>query len=120
MAQSAVTRAFEAWNVNKVIDGLPAVPDSVVFALIPDQDENAPVNRDEGMPAAATIKHNADITQYGVLNDNAVVYSVVLDTKVGDWDYNWIGLVDSKTNTVLMIVHVRTQQKIKTKKGQQG
>ncbi|WKA63699.1 phage tail-collar fiber domain-containing protein [Pectobacterium aroidearum] len=120
MAQSAVTRAFEAWNVNKVVDGLPAVPDSVVFALIPDQDETAPVSRDEGMPAAATIKHTADITQHGVLNDNAVVYSVVLDTNVGDWDYNWIGLVDSKTNTVLMIVHVRTQQKVKTKNGQQG
>ncbi|XYQ55700.1 phage tail-collar fiber domain-containing protein [Pectobacterium carotovorum] len=120
MAKSVVTRAFEAWNVNKVLDGVPAVPDKIVFALIPNLDETAPVSRDEGMPAAATIKHTADITQYGVLNDNAVVYSVVLDTKVGDWDYNWIGLVDSKTNTVLMIVHVRTQQKIKTKKGQQG
>ncbi|MCE9733831.1 phage tail protein [Pectobacterium sp. IFB5596] len=120
MAQSAVTRAFEAWNVNKVIDGLPAVPDSVVFALIPDQDENAPVSRDEGMPAAAAIKHRAAITQSGVLNTNAVVYSVVLDTAIGDWDYNWIGLVDSKTNTVLMIVHVRTQQKIKTQNGRQG
>ncbi|MEQ9997315.1 phage tail-collar fiber domain-containing protein [Pectobacterium versatile] len=120
MAKSVVTRAFEAWNVNKVLDGLPAVPDNIVFALIPNQDETAPVSRDEGMPATATIKHTADITQYGVLNDNAVVYSVVLDTNVGDWDYNWIGLVDSKTNTVLMIVHVRTQQKVKTKNGQQG
>ncbi|MFP9230135.1 phage tail-collar fiber domain-containing protein [Pectobacterium cacticida] len=120
MAKSVVTRAFEAWNVNKVLDGLPAVPDKMVFALIPQQDENASISRDEGMPATALIQHTADITQYGVLNDNAVVYSVVLDTSVGDWDYNWIGLVDSKTNTVLMIVHVRTQQKIKTKNGQQG
>ncbi|WP_208228508.1 phage tail protein [Brenneria izadpanahii] len=120
MAQSAVTRAFEAWNVSKILDGLPAVPDKVVFALIPNQDENKPVNRDEGMPAAATIKHTAAITQSGVLNDNAVVYSVVLDTTIGDWEYNWIGLVDSKTNTVLMIVHVRTQQKLKTQNGQQG
>ena len=118
--QSAVTRAFEAWNVNKVVDGLPAVPDSVVFALIPDQDENAPVNRDEGMPAAEHIRHRAAITQAGILNINAVVYSVVLDTTIGDWDYNWIGLVDSKTNTVLMIVHVRNQQKLKTRNGQQG
>lgn len=118
--QSAVTRAFEAWNVNKVVDGLPAVPDSVVFALIPDQDENALVNRDEGMPAAEHIRHRAAITQAGILNTNAVVYSVVLDTTIGDWDYNWIGLVDSQTNTVLMIVHVRTQQKLKTRNGQQG
>ncbi|AVT58002.1 phage tail-collar fiber domain-containing protein [Pectobacterium versatile] len=120
MAQSIVTRAFEAWNVKKVLDGQPAVPDQIVFALIPNQDENQAVNRDEGMPAAAAIKHRAAITQSGVLNTNAVVYSVVLDTAVGDWDYNWIGLVDSKTNTVLMIVHVRTQQKIKTQNGRQG
>ncbi|MEI7161014.1 phage tail protein [Pectobacterium versatile] len=120
MAQSIVTRAFEAWNVKKVLDGQPAVPDQIVFALIPNQDENQAVNRDEGMPAAAAIKHRAAITQSGVLNTNAVVYSAVLDTAVGDWDYNWIGLVDSKTNTVLMIVHVRTQQKIKTQNGRQG
>ncbi|GKW23495.1 hypothetical protein PEC311524_10890 [Pectobacterium carotovorum subsp. carotovorum] len=120
MAQSIVTRAFEAWNVKKVLDGQPAVPDQIVFALIPNQDENQAVSRDEGMPAAAAIKHRAAITQSGVLNTNAVVYSVVLDTAIGDWDYNWIGLVDSKTNTVLMIVHVRTQQKIKTQNGRQG
>ncbi|GKX41625.1 tail fiber protein [Pectobacterium carotovorum subsp. carotovorum] len=120
MAQSIVTRAFEAWNVKKVLDGQPAVPDQIVFALNPNQDENQAVSRDEGMPAAAAIKHRAAITQSGVLNTNAVVYSVVLDTAIGDWDYNWIGLVDSKTNTVLMIVHVRTQQKIKTQNGRQG
>ena len=120
MAQSIVTRAFEAWNVKKTLDGQPAVPDQIVFALIPNQDENQAVSRDEGMPAAAAIKHRAAITQSGVLNTNAVVYSVVLDTTIGDWDYNWIGLVDSKTNTVLMIVHVRTQQKIKTQNGRQG
>ncbi|GKW31391.1 tail fiber protein [Pectobacterium carotovorum subsp. carotovorum] len=120
MAQSIVTRAFEAWNVKKVLDGQPAVPDQIVFALNPNQDENQAVSRDERMPAAAAIKHRAAITQSGVLNTNAVVYSVVLDTAIGDWDYNWIGLVDSKTNTVLMIVHVRTQQKIKTQNGRQG
>ncbi|MFJ5422278.1 phage tail protein [Pectobacterium parvum] len=120
MAQSIVTRAFEAWNVKKTLDGQPAVPDQIVFALIPNQDENQAVSRDEGMPAAAAIKHRAAITQAGILNINAVVYSVVLDTTIGDWDYNWIGLVDSKTNTVLMIVHVRTQQKLKTRNGQQG
>ncbi|PWD62308.1 phage tail-collar fiber domain-containing protein [Pectobacterium atrosepticum] len=120
MAQSIVTRAFEAWNVKKTLDGQPAVPDQIVFALIPNQDEDQAVSRDEGMPDAAAIKHRAAITQSGVLNTNAVVYSVVLDTAIGDWDYNWIGLVDSQTQTVLMIVHVRTQQKIKTQNGRQG
>ncbi|ACZ75651.1 Tail Collar domain protein [Dickeya parazeae Ech586] len=120
MAQSVITHAFETWNVQRVLDGVAARPDKVVFALVPGQDESVPVDRNEGSPPAEQIQHTAAITQAGVLNENAVVYSVVLDTTVGDWDYNWIGLLDSQTNTVLMIVHVRTQQKLATRNGQQG
>ncbi|QYM92225.1 phage tail-collar fiber domain-containing protein [Dickeya zeae] len=120
MAQSVITHAFETWNVQRVLDGVAARPDKVVFALVPGQDESVPVDRNEGLPPADQIQHTAAITQAGVLNENAVVYSVVLDTTVGDWDYNWIGLLDSQTNTVLMIVHVRTQQKLATRNGQQG
>ncbi|WP_411705654.1 phage tail protein [Edaphovirga cremea] len=120
MAQSAITLAAEQWLVNKVLDNDPARPDKIVFALIPGQNENTPIDRNEGMPALAAIKHTADIVQFGAINKNAVVYSSVLDTTVGDWEYNWIGLVDSVTGTVIMITHVRTQQKIKTQAGQQG
>ncbi|CAI1157713.1 Tail fiber protein [Serratia entomophila] len=120
MAQSIITRAFEAWNVNKILNKEPARADKMIFALIPGQDENAEIDRGEGMPEAGQIQHTADITQYGALNENAVVYSVVLDTTIGNWDYNWVGLVDSASDTVLMIVHIATQSKIKTENGQQG
>lgn len=120
MSQTAITKAFEAWLVNKTVNGEPARPDKMVFALIPGQDENTEIDRNEGMPPAGRIRHTADITQYGALNENAVVYSVVLDTTVGNWAYNWVGLVDSATGTVLMIVHLAEQQKIKTENGQQG
>lgn len=120
MAQTTVTKAFEAWLVDKTVNGEPARPDKMVFAFIPGQDENAEIDRGEGMPEAGQIQHTAGITQFGTLNENAVVYSVVLDTTIGNWDYNWVGLVDSATNTVLMIVHLATQSKIKTESGQQG
>ncbi|ENY3036529.1 phage tail protein [Serratia marcescens] len=120
MAQSIVTRAFEAWIVNKILNKEPARPDKMIFALIPGQDENAEIDRGEGMPEAGQIQHTADITQYGALNENAVVYSVVLDTTIGNWEYNWVGLVDGATGTVLMIVHTATQSKTKTENGQQG
>jgi len=120
MSQTAITKAFEAWLVNKTVNGEPARPDKMVFALIPGQDENNEIDRNEGMPAAGRIRHTADITQYGALNENAVVYSVVLDTTIGNWNYNWVGLVDSASGTVLMIVHLAEQQKIKTENGQQG
>ncbi|MDZ7322942.1 phage tail protein [Kosakonia sacchari] len=120
MAQSAITQAFEAWHVNKIINNEPARPDRMIFALVEGQDENAEIDRDEGMPATADLRYETDITQYGAINENAVVYSVVLDTTIGNWDYNWIGLIDSESNTVLMIVHTATQSKIKTGGGQQG
>lgn len=120
MSQTAITRAFESWLVNKTVNGEPARPDKMVFAFIPGQDENAEIDRNEGMPNPGQISHAAAITQFGALNENAVVYSVVLDTTIGNWPYNWVGLVDSVSNTVLMIVHLAEQQKIKTENGQQG
>ncbi|ALX92740.1 hypothetical protein AV650_03830 [Serratia fonticola] len=120
MAKSIITLAFESWLVNKTVNAEPARPDKMIFAFIPGQDENAEINRNEGMPSAGQIRHTADITQFGALNENAVVYSVVLDTTIGNWNYNWVGLVDSATGTVLMIVHLAEQQKIKSENGQQG
>lgn len=120
MSQTVITKAFEAWLVDKTVNAEPARPDKMIFALIPGQDENTEIDRNEGMPEAGRIRHTAVITQYGALNENAVVYSVVLDTTIGNWSYNWVGLVDSASNTVLMIVHLAEQQKIKTENGQQG
>ncbi|RQM39119.1 phage tail-collar fiber domain-containing protein [Erwinia psidii] len=115
-----ITTAFENWLVSRTLAGERALADTMIFALIPDQSDGAEIDRDEGMPAAELISYQCAITQTAALNANAVVYSVVLDTTVGDWDYNWIGLADSATDTLLMIVHLATQRKIKTQDGQQG
>ncbi|MEX5732979.1 phage tail-collar fiber domain-containing protein [Providencia hangzhouensis] len=117
---SIITDAFQSWNADKIIANQPAVADQMVFALIKNQDPNAEISPSEGMPNASDIVYSTDITRIAKLDDNTVVYSVVLDTTVGDWEYNWIGLVDSATSTVLMIVHTDTQKKIKTVNGQQG
>ncbi|MGF1929230.1 phage tail protein, partial [Staphylococcus aureus] len=46
--------------------------------------------------------------------------SVVLGAEVGDFSFNWIGLINKASNTLAMIVHAPLQQKLKTKDGQQG
>ncbi|MEG0208791.1 MAG: phage tail protein [Hafnia sp.] len=120
MSQSIITLAAEAWLANKVAAHQPARPDKMVFAYIPAQDATAPINPSEGMPSPEAIKHTADITQFGLLNENTFVSSVILDSTIGDWPYNWVGLIDSESDTVLMIVHVADQQKIKTQGGIQG
>lgn len=115
-----ITRKYEQWAASQTAQKLPARPDTFVFAYIPNQDPEAEISRDEAMPAPANIVHTAPVMQYGMLNGNAVVFSVVLDTTVGDFDYNWIGLRDQDSGTLCMIVHTRTQRKIATSGQAQG
>ncbi|MBZ7745301.1 phage tail protein [Klebsiella variicola] len=120
MSQSVITNAFSPWLAARLAENKPARPDRMVFAWIEGQDENAEINPDEQLPAKSLITHTADIVHFGTLNERAFVCSVVLDTTVGNWRYNWIGLVDSESDTLLMIVHTAEQQKIKTAAGIQG
>lgn len=117
---TVITRAFEHWQAGQVLNNLPARPDTIIFAHIPGLDHTADINPDEGIPADGQIVHRDVVAQYGLINDSAVAYSVVLDTRVGDFTFNWIGLVDAASNTLCMIVHTPAQQKIATANGVQG
>ncbi|EMU6154327.1 TPA: phage tail protein [Yersinia enterocolitica] len=117
---TVITRAFEHWQAQQVLNNLPARPDTIIFAHVPGLDPTADINPDEGIPADGQIVHRDAVAQYGMINDSAVAYSVVLDTRVGDFTFNWIGLVDAASNTLCMIVHTPAQQKIATANGVQG
>lgn len=64
-----------------------------------------PVNRIESMPISGNIVHTAAVAQSGYVNPNQVVYSAVLDSNVGNFDYNWIGLKD-EGNTLIAVVYL--------------
>lgn len=117
---TAITRAFEHWQAQQILNNLPARPDTVIFAHIPGLDSNVEIDRDEGIPDEALIVYQTAVAQYGVINDSTVAYSVVLDTSVGDFYFNWIGLVDAASGTLCMIVHNALQHKIATAGGVQG
>ncbi|HDY4924370.1 phage tail-collar fiber domain-containing protein [Yersinia enterocolitica] len=117
---TVITRAFEHWQAGQVLNNLPARPDTIIFAHVPGLDPTAEINPDEGIPADGQIVHRDAVAQYGMINDSAVAYSVVLDTRIGDFTFNWIGLVDAASNTLCMIVHTPAQQKIATANGVQG
>ncbi|EOA2973208.1 TPA: phage tail protein [Yersinia enterocolitica] len=117
---TVITRAFEHWQALQVLNNLPARPDTIIFAHVPGLDPTADINPDEGIPADGQIVHRDAVAQYGMINDSAVAYSVVLDTRIGDFTFNWIGLVDTASNTLCMIVHTPAQQKIATANGVQG
>ncbi|HEJ7146790.1 TPA: phage tail protein [Serratia marcescens] len=120
MSQTAITFAFEQWKAKEAVNGSRVVLDEFVFANVPGLDAGKPIDRKEGMPPAGQIVHRQAVNKTGVVNNNAVVYSVTLGTEVGDFDFNWIGLVNKASNTVAMIVHAPTQRKVANHAGQQG
>ncbi|MCP2230142.1 phage tail-collar fiber domain-containing protein [Erwinia aphidicola] len=120
MSQTIITLAFEQWKARQAVSGAPVLLDGFVLANVPGLDPAAPINRSEGLPPAAQIVHRQDVSQAGVINENAVAYSVTLGADVGDFAFNWIGLINKATNTVAMIVHAPVQQKVKNAAGQQG
>lgn len=120
MSQTAITLAFEQWKAQQATTGEPVLLDEFIFALVPGLDPSLPVDRSETLPPAAQIVHRESVTRKGVVNENAVVHSAVLGADVGDFSFNWIGLVSKASGTLAMIVHAPVQQKLKTAEGRQG
>ncbi|ECC8717999.1 phage tail protein [Salmonella enterica subsp. houtenae] len=120
MSQTTITRAFEQWKAQQGATGEPVLLDEFVFANVPGLEPDRPVDRNETLPPAEQIVHRQAVSRKGVVNDNAVVHSVVLGADVGDFSFNWIGLINKASGTLAMIVHAPLQQKLKTAEGQQG
>ncbi|EMV3505714.1 phage tail protein [Salmonella enterica] len=120
MSQTTITLAFEQWKAQQGATGEPVLLDEFVFANVPGLDPDQPVDRNETLPPAEQIVHRQAVSRSGVVNDNAVVHSVVLGADVGDFSFNWIGLLNKASGTLAMIVHAPLQQKLKTAEGQQG
>ncbi|EBI2069962.1 phage tail protein [Salmonella enterica] len=120
MSQTTITLAFEQWKAQQGTTGEPVLLDEFVFANVPALDPDQPVDRNETLPPAEQIVHRQAVSRKGVVNDNAVVHSVVLGADVGDFSFNWIGLINKASGTLAMIVHAPLQQKLKTAEGQQG
>ncbi|HAC6520886.1 TPA_asm: phage tail protein [Salmonella enterica subsp. houtenae serovar 45:g,z51:-] len=120
MSQTTITRAFEQWKAQQGATGEPVLLDEFVFANVPGLEPDRPVDRNETLPPAEQIVHRQAVSRKGMVNDNAVVHSVVLGADVGDFSFNWIGLLNKASGTLAMIVHAPLQQKLKTAEGQQG
>jgi len=120
MSQTVITKAFAEWKAQQAVDNKPVLLDEFVFAFIPGQDANQPIPNTEGMPDADKIVYRQAVSKSGVVNANAVVYSVVMGTEVGDFDFNWIGLINKATGIIGAITHAPTQRKVKNASGQQG
>lgn len=83
-----------------------------VLALVPGLDPNAPVDRAAGKPPAAQIVYTKAYDRKGYVSPNQVIYSLMVGSDVGDWDFNWIGL-EAAEGVLLAVATVPVQQKRK-------
>lgn len=84
-----------------------------VFANIPGLDPSAAVDLNQSMPAAEHIVYEKNKDAQGYVAPDQVVYSVILSPDVGDFYFNWIGLVDAD-NTLISVSYSPLQFKYKT------
>lgn len=83
-----------------------------VLALVPGLDPNAPVDRGAGKPPAEQIVFTKVYDRKGYVSPNQVIYSLMVGSDVGDWDFNWIGL-EAAEGVLLAVATVPVQQKRK-------
>lgn len=83
-----------------------------VLALVPGLDPNAPVDRAAGKPPADQIVYTKVYDRKGYVSPNQVIYSLMVGSDVGDWDFNWIGL-EAAEGVLLAVATVPVQQKRK-------
>ena len=116
---SLITPQFERYVAEQTIARGTIQFDEFIFANIPGLNENN-LAQYLTMPTSAQIVHRQAVSQSGVINENAVVYSVTIGTEVGDFDFNFIGLINRSKNLLAIAVQTDTVKKIRNKNAVQG
>lgn len=116
---SLITPQFERYVAEQTIARSTVQFDEFIFANIPGLNENN-LAQYLTMPTSAQIVHRQAVSQSGVINENAVVYSVTIGTEVGDFDFNFIGLINRSKNLLAVAVQTDTVKKIRNKNAVQG
>ncbi|MEB3457128.1 phage tail-collar fiber domain-containing protein [Pasteurella multocida] len=114
-----VTQDFEREIAEKTVNGGVIQYDEFIFAMIPNLSEDN-LAQHLTIPEKGLIKHRQAVSKAGVINENAVVYSVTLGTEIGDFDFNWIGLINKRTNKLAVAVQADTIKKTRNKNNVQG
>lgn len=109
---ASITRAGERLIAEKQAAHDVLLVSRFVLALVPDLDPTKPVDRDAPRPPPGQIVHTQIYTQKGFVNPNQVVYSLMMGSDIGDFDWNWIGLVSGE-DVLLAVAYVPVQQKRK-------
>ncbi|WP_268799074.1 phage tail-collar fiber domain-containing protein [Pseudomonas huanghezhanensis] len=109
---AAITKAGESLIAQKLNAGEVLEVVRFVLALVPDLNPDQPVDRDGAKPPAEQVVLTQEYSQKGFVNPNQVVYSLMMGSELGDFDWNWMGL-ETAEGVLLSVAYVPIQQKRK-------
>ncbi|WP_240453162.1 phage tail protein [Aeromonas rivipollensis] len=109
-----ITNAFEQYWQSSLAAEQPVVLDEFILADIPNLDITYPIDPDTGLPPESQIVHRQTVDQRGRINNNAVAYTIVMDTTVGDFSFNAMYLRNKANGVIGMIVYKGRETKLKT------
>lgn len=109
-----ITNAFEQYWQSSLAAEQPVVLDEFILADIPNLDITAPIDPDTGLPPESQIVHRQNVDQRGRINNNAVAYTIVMDTTIGDFSFNAMYLRNKANGVIGMIVYKGRETKLKT------
>ncbi|WP_081329124.1 phage tail protein [Aeromonas hydrophila] len=109
-----ITNAFEQYWQSCLTTEQPVVMDEFILADIPNLDITSPIDPETGLPPQSQIVHRQNVDQRGRINNNAVAYTIVMDTTVGDFSFNAMYLRNKQLGVIGMIVYKGRETKLKT------
>lgn len=115
----AIVNTGQAYIASKTANAQPVIISGFVLANISGLNPADPVDLNETMPASGDIVYEAAVTQQGYINGDSVIYSLLLGSSVGDFDFNWIGL-KADDDSLFAVAYSPTIQKRKTTTGLTG
>mgnify|MGYP000936786987 CR=1 FL=1 len=119
MASTRATNALKSYIAQSVARNETVTFDKIIFAHISGLNDATLANINN-MPTADQIKHTANIQQTGYIADDQVVYSVTLGSEIGDFTFNFVGLVNSAKNVLGVAIYTGDIVKTRTKAEEQG
>ncbi|HDM8044321.1 TPA: phage tail protein [Vibrio campbellii] len=110
---AVITLAGEQLIAQKQQAQQPLVIREFVLANVPNLDPKIPPQRDQSLPSSRQIVYRSAPTRSACVNSNEVVYSLILDNTVGNFEFNWLGLV-SEEGVLVSANHMVVQSKRKS------
>ncbi|AAZ93672.1 unknown [Pasteurella phage F108] len=113
-----LTEHLSKYIASKTILGERVELTEFIFAQLPLEQLNA-LSKYSTLPDDHFIVHRQAVSKTGLINEDSVAYSVTMGTDVGDFTFNFIGLL-TKEGLLAVAVRAAETQKLATKNGLQG